>query len=91
MKKALASLGFAAALAFGGTVLSATPFTPAPQAAEASTLSQCFVAMNGQRWCYKSNCNWLEYTFNNCRDGWVMTNVWYARGLPAPKAVLTSA
>lgn len=90
MKKTLAIIGASFALAIGGMGLSATPFTPAVESAQAVTYSNCFTAMNGERWCYQSNCNWWEYTFNGCRDGWVKSNTWYALKSPAPQVVLTS-
>lgn len=78
LTKSIGILGAAAALALGSTALSATPVSLTTSKAEAATLTKCFTAMNGERWCYQSNCNWWEYTFNGCRDGWVRTNTWYA-------------
>jgi len=75
-KKAIATLSVASALALGVTLGSATPFSPSTSKAEAVTYTKCYTAMNGERWCYQSNCNWWEYTFNGCRDGWVRSNVW---------------
>jgi hypothetical protein len=92
MKKVIAIVSMGFALAIGGLGLSATPFTPAPQAAQAVSYRDCAMGMNGRQVCYQYNCNWWEYTFNGCRDGWVyMGNVWYAQVKPGATAVLTSA
>jgi hypothetical protein len=77
-KKQVAILGAAAALALSGSAISATPFAFDTQKAEAVTYSKCYTAMNGERWCYQSGCNFYEYWVHGCRDGWVRTNTWYA-------------
>jgi hypothetical protein len=79
MKKLLATFALAATLAIGGTALSATPASLTTPKAEAATYSQCFTAMNGERWCYRTGCTFWEWA-GGCRDGWVRTNTWYARG-----------
>jgi hypothetical protein len=78
MKKVLATLGLALALAIGSTALSGTPIALATPKAQAAVLSNCYVSISGEQWCYRSGCTTLEIWFNGCTQGWVrMNKPWY--------------
>lgn len=79
MKKFLSALGFSAAIALGGAVLSVTPAAPvAPPAAQAASYVSCYTAMNGQYWCYRYACSSRE-EMSGCYSGWILIrNTWYS-------------
>lgn len=78
LKKSIGILGVATALALGGTVVSATPFAPATQKAEAASYTSCYWAMDGGYYCYRYACAYFEKVALGCRDGWVLRSRWYA-------------
>lgn len=78
MKNVFANLGFAAALALSGLALSATPAAPVIQKAEAASYTNCYLAMDGARYCYKSSCTFFERLATTGCNSWVRMGNWYA-------------
>jgi hypothetical protein len=79
MKKALATLGVAAALALGGTALSGTPVAPVQKAEAVVTFTGCYRALNGTYWCHRNGCTYMDWRLYGCYNGLVKVNrPWYA-------------
>lgn len=74
LARKLRAVAAALALALGGTAVAAVAVAPA---AQASTYTNCYVAMDGKYYCYRY-CTFYEYANWGCRNGWVYWNTWYA-------------
>lgn len=72
IRKTLTTLTAAAVLAIGFTALPSQA-----QPAQAAAYTSCFVAMNGESWCYRYACTARE-EMAGCYEGWVRRNVWNA-------------
>jgi hypothetical protein len=72
IRKTLSTLTAAGVLALG---FAALPTTTQP--AQAASYTSCYVAMNGQTWCYRYACTARE-EMAGCYEGWVRRNVWAA-------------
>jgi hypothetical protein len=72
MKRIIKTLVLATVLALAGAV------TTAPAPAQAASYVSCYVAMNGNTWCYRYACSARE-EMAGCYEGWVLVrNSWWA-------------